>query len=81
MYDDHWKLISEIQNHSCDTLLKIFNCKFKFYKLPEPANGVLSLQMVGDVMLCFYNSTQQASVTGVPLCFIDHSVQGVSVGK
>ena len=45
------------------------------------ANGLLSLQMVGDVRLCFYDNTQPASVTEVPLWFIDQTIQGVSVGN
>ena len=58
---------------------------FKSYKLSEPANGVLSLQMVADVRLCFYYNTRSVSVTKasfkVLLLFIDHSIQGVSVGN
>ena len=41
--------------------------------------------MVGDVRLCFYYNTRPVSVTKapfkVPLWFIDHSIQRVSVGN
>lgn len=66
-------LTFEMRNHFSENLRQTFDQTFKFYKLSEPANGVLSLQMAGDVRLCFYNNTQPASVTEVPLWFIDHT--------
>ena len=47
--------------------------------IKKPANGVVSLQMVGDVRLCFYNHKRPVSVTKAPfkdlLLFTDHSIQ------
>ena len=67
-------------SQSIDIWWLVFHHHFKFYKLSVPANGKLSLQMVADVRLCFYNYTQPASVTDVPLLFIEHR-SGSQCGK
>lgn len=62
-----------------------FHHNFRLIKLSKSANGALSLQMVGDVRLCFYYNTRPISITKAPfkdlLLLIDHSIQGVGVGN
>lgn len=66
----------------CETTLIManFHHNFKFYYHSEPANGILSLQMVGDAMLSFYSNTQAASATKVSLWLTDNST-GSECGK
>lgn len=78
-------LLNNLSNQLKWLLYRNLLSSFKSYKLSEPANGVLSLQMVADVRLWFYYNTRPVSVTKAPfkvlLLFIDRSIQGVSVGN